>query len=116
VPACPLSLLLPRASGPPPPMPLLTPSCSTLPLCSHRFYGDLAQHGVVTALIELCRDPDRAARKFACFAIGNAGAPTGQLQAAPPPPAALGWQVAGCSCCYFAVILPHVCAAGQPGS
>lgn len=44
-------------------------------LCSHRFYGDLAQHGVVAALIELCKDPDRAARKFACFAIGNAGEP-----------------------------------------
>lgn len=41
--------------------------------CSPRFYADLAQHGVVAALIELCRDPDRAARKFACFAIGNAG-------------------------------------------
>ena len=40
---------------------------------SPRFYADLAQHGVVAALIELCRDPDRAARKFACFAIGNAG-------------------------------------------
>lgn len=26
-------------------------------------------------LIERCRDPDRATRKFACFAIGNAGRP-----------------------------------------
>ena len=44
---------------------------------SPRFYADLAQHGVVAALIELCHDPDRAARKFACFAIGNAGGPLG---------------------------------------
>lgn len=44
-------------------------------LCRHssRFYGDLATHGIVPALIELCKDPDRSARKFACFAIGNAG-------------------------------------------
>ena len=44
-------------------------------LCRHspRFYADLGAHGVVPALIQLCRDPDRAARKFACFAIGNAG-------------------------------------------
>ena len=110
VPARPSSLLLPRASLPLPPPPADIPAASSCPssCCSHRFYGDLAQHGVVSALIELCRDPDRAARKFACFAIGNAGAPAGPLKAAPHPPIALGWLTAGCRCCYLAVIPPHV--------
>jgi hypothetical protein len=44
-------------------------------LCRHsgKLYPDLARYGVLPALIELCGDQDRATRKFACFAIGNAG-------------------------------------------
>lgn len=60
---------------------LTLPSWSVVLLsCSHRFYGDLATHGVVAALIPLCCDPDRAVRKFACFAIGNAGAAVWNVQ------------------------------------
>eukprot|EP00191_Tetraselmis_sp_GSL018_P012506 CAMPEP_0177598674 /NCGR_PEP_ID=MMETSP0419_2-20121207/12506_1 /TAXON_ID=582737 /ORGANISM="Tetraselmis sp., Strain GSL018" /LENGTH=1263 /DNA_ID=CAMNT_0019091197 /DNA_START=454 /DNA_END=4245 /DNA_ORIENTATION=- len=44
-------------------------------LCRHSgyFYSALERHGLLTPLIERCRDSDRATRKFACFAIGNAG-------------------------------------------
>lgn len=69
-------------------------------LCSHRFYGDLAQHGVVSALIELCKDPDRAARKFACFAIGNAGKPGNRKNSWPALP----------FCSGFAFDAPKLCA------
>ena len=40
---------------------------------SHYFYAALDQHGLLQLIIERCRDPDRSCRKFACFAIGNAG-------------------------------------------
>ncbi len=37
------------------------------------FYAQLAAQGLLPPLIERCRDEDRSTRKFACFAIGNAG-------------------------------------------
>lgn len=44
-------------------------------LCRHsdRLYSDLLKFRVLPPLIDLCTDKDRSARKFACFAIGNAG-------------------------------------------
>ena len=44
-------------------------------LCRHSdaLYVDLKQYKVIPHLIDLCTDPDRSTRKFACFAIGNAG-------------------------------------------
>ena len=44
-------------------------------LCRHTgfFYEKLLRHGLISAAIECCRDPDRNTRKFACFAVGNAG-------------------------------------------
>ncbi len=44
-------------------------------MCRHSafFYSALERHGLVQPLIERCQDPDRSTRKFACFAIGNAG-------------------------------------------
>lgn len=44
-------------------------------LCRHSdvFYGRLLQSRLVPELIACCTDPDRATRKFACFALGNAG-------------------------------------------
>ncbi|KAK9820795.1 hypothetical protein WJX74_004813 [Apatococcus lobatus] len=44
-------------------------------MCRHSpfFYGPLERQGLLAPLIARCRDPDRATRKFACFAIGNAG-------------------------------------------
>ena len=44
-------------------------------LCRHsaHFYSALERSGLLEPLIVLCRDEDRATRKFACFAIGNAG-------------------------------------------
>ena len=44
-------------------------------LCRHTgyFYEKLLKFGLVSAAIECCRDPDRNTRKFACFAVGNAG-------------------------------------------
>ncbi len=45
-------------------------------LCRHSafFYERLAAADLLEPLIARCRDPDRATRKFACFAIGNASA------------------------------------------
>lgn len=45
-------------------------------MCRHSayFYGALERHGLLPPLIERCTDPDKTTRKFACFAIGNAGA------------------------------------------
>ena len=40
---------------------------------SGTFYGDFAAAGLLPPLIRLCGDGDTAVRKFACFAIGNAG-------------------------------------------
>jgi len=44
-------------------------------LCRHTgfFYEKLLKYGLIAAAIECCRDPDRNTRKFACFAVGNAG-------------------------------------------
>jgi len=44
-------------------------------LCRHsdKLYSEMSKHNVVDPLIALCGDTDRSTRKFACFAIGNAG-------------------------------------------
>ncbi len=44
-------------------------------MCRHSayFYSALERHGLLPPLIERCADPDKTTRKFACFAIGNAG-------------------------------------------
>ncbi len=44
-------------------------------MCRHSafFYKHLLQSGLIDAAIERCKDPDRNTRKFACFAVGNAG-------------------------------------------
>jgi fused-like protein len=56
-------------------------------LCRHsdRHYRLLLESGVVAALISRCADPDRGARKFACFAIGNAAFHSAQLYEALRP-------------------------------
>ena len=40
---------------------------------SRTFYATFQQEGLLPPLVALCSDADAAARKFACFAIGNAG-------------------------------------------
>ncbi|KFM23332.1 Serine/threonine-protein kinase 36 [Auxenochlorella protothecoides] len=57
---------LARLLHPAAPAPLLVSGLSL-------FYPDLREAGVVPGLIALCSDRDRAVRKFACFAVGNAG-------------------------------------------
>ncbi|DBB07857.1 TPA: hypothetical protein ACH3X3_009258 [Trebouxia sp. C0006] len=44
-------------------------------MCRHSayFYTALDRHSLLTPLIQRCTDEDIATRKFACFAIGNAG-------------------------------------------
>jgi len=44
-------------------------------LCRHTgfFYDKLSKQGLIDAAIERCTDPDTNTRKFACFAVGNAG-------------------------------------------
>eukprot|EP00775_Hariotina_reticulata_P001705 gene1705-2051_t len=42
-------------------------------LANGYFYPALERHGILLPLIQRCSDPDKGARKFACFAIGNAG-------------------------------------------
>lgn len=44
-------------------------------MCRHSayFYSALDRHGLVQPLIQRCTDTDKSTRKFACFAIGNAG-------------------------------------------
>ena len=44
-------------------------------ICRHSsyFYDLILEHGLVTAAINCCKDSDRNTRKFACFAVGNAG-------------------------------------------
>jgi fused len=44
-------------------------------LCRHTgfFYEKLLKYGLIGAAIECCRDVDKNTRKFACFAVGNAG-------------------------------------------
>jgi fused-like protein len=33
----------------------------------------LLKNDLIAACIECCKDPDKTTRKFACFAVGNAG-------------------------------------------
>ncbi len=33
----------------------------------------LLKHDIISDCIQCCRDPDKNTRKFACFAVGNAG-------------------------------------------
>ena len=44
-------------------------------LCRHTgfFYEKLLKHRLIEAAIACCQDTDRNTRKFACFAVGNAG-------------------------------------------
>jgi fused-like protein len=44
-------------------------------ICRHSayFYDLLLKHDLIAAAIRCCQDPDRSTRKFACFAVGNAG-------------------------------------------
>lgn len=44
-------------------------------MCRHSgfFYSHWERHGLIAQLIERCKDEDKSTRKFACFAIGNAG-------------------------------------------
>ncbi len=44
-------------------------------LCRYNtfFYEAIRAAGLIEVLIDRCSDFDRATRKFACFAIGNAG-------------------------------------------
>jgi fused-like protein len=44
-------------------------------LCRHTgfFYDKLLKNGLIDAAIDRCTDPDPNTRKFACFAVGNAG-------------------------------------------
>eukprot|EP01060_Flectonema_neradi_P013465 TRINITY_DN20224_c0_g1_i1.p1 TRINITY_DN20224_c0_g1~~TRINITY_DN20224_c0_g1_i1.p1 ORF type:complete len:1151 (+),score=199.41 TRINITY_DN20224_c0_g1_i1:234-3455(+) len=44
-------------------------------LCRHScaFYEPLKAHGLIDAIIRRCRDSSVSVRKFACFAVGNAG-------------------------------------------
>ena len=44
-------------------------------LCRHSpaFYRPLQRSQLLPMLVQRCGDPDRATRKFACFALGNAG-------------------------------------------
>lgn len=44
-------------------------------LCRYNtfFYEAISAAGLIEVLIDRCSDFDRATRKFACFAIGNAG-------------------------------------------
>ena len=44
-------------------------------LCRHNpyFYDQLLKHSLIQSAIECCFDNDSATRKFACFALGNAG-------------------------------------------
>lgn len=37
------------------------------------FYDVLLKHDLIREAIQSCQDPDKNVRKFACFAVGNAG-------------------------------------------
>ena len=57
-------------------------------LCRYNvtFYEPILEAGLIEVLIDRCRDYDRGTRKFATFAIGNAGnAPTSQAHHALSP-------------------------------
>ena len=40
---------------------------------SHYFYEVLLRNDLISDAIQCCKDPDKNVRKFACFAVGNAG-------------------------------------------
>lgn len=44
-------------------------------LCRHSsyFYDYLSKSDLINECIKCCQDPDKNTRKFACFAVGNAG-------------------------------------------
>lgn len=44
-------------------------------LCRHSafFYDHLLRYDLINLCIKCCQDPDKHTRKFACFAVGNAG-------------------------------------------
>eukprot|EP01023_Acetabularia_acetabulum_P007351 TRINITY_DN13151_c0_g1_i2.p1 TRINITY_DN13151_c0_g1~~TRINITY_DN13151_c0_g1_i2.p1 ORF type:complete len:434 (-),score=58.42 TRINITY_DN13151_c0_g1_i2:36-1337(-) len=44
-------------------------------LCRHgqKLYGEIDRYLLIPKLVQLCEDQDRSVRKFACFALGNAG-------------------------------------------
>ena len=46
---------------------------------SDGFYEHMLQLGLLPLLVQRCADPDPSARKFACFAVGNAGFHSGSL-------------------------------------
>lgn len=50
-------------------------------ICRHSsyFYEMLLKNDLIAACIECCKDSDKATRKFACFAVGNAGFHNGTL-------------------------------------
>ncbi len=58
-------------------------------LCRYNtaFYEAISGAGLIEVLIDRCRDFDRSTRKFACFAIGNAGAPPSAASMPFPSPA-----------------------------
>lgn len=60
-------------------------------LCRYNvtFYEPILEAGLIEVLIDRCRDYDRGTRKFATFAIGNAGkAPASQPCHGPAPTSA----------------------------
>ena len=60
-------------------------------LCRHSpaFYRPLQRSGLLPLLIQRCHDTDRATRKFACFALGNAGRPPSKIARHTVPPSHL---------------------------
>ena len=50
-------------------------------MCRHSgyFYKSLAANSLIDSAIARCKDPDSTTRKFACFAVGNAGFHTDAL-------------------------------------
>lgn len=50
-------------------------------ICRHsgNFYENLLKNDLIAACIDCCKDSDKATRKFACFAVGNAGFHNGTL-------------------------------------
>ena len=50
-------------------------------LCKHsnEYHGLLKDNGLLDLLANACADPDASVRKFACFAVGNAGFHNGDL-------------------------------------
>lgn len=44
-------------------------------ICRHSdyFYADIQKENLINLAMECCYDTDKNTRKFACFAVGNAG-------------------------------------------